>query len=346
MSKDPQGSFKTHKNYLRAIASLAGLTSTIPEGQGAALMRLAGRVPKCSSYADTPPAVVDFKQVRSSLHNAWGTELLLALAARYASEDELVRLSNNWAVVQAYYVTYHATQALAVAKGHPRPESHPKTQRLFVSLWVSRPIDLAPWSIGCGNTGFGNCPSGRTIDDTIEAWTHVDTDSRWDLYGKALRTTREGPRPHPFVDAYEQARKQKRRAARRAWKEEAEIRIESGQKPRGKRPESLPRLTDAEKRAARDGVRTYSLIDYLYRLRIKTNYEDSDMFTDGPSDTASSRQVQKDIAFIATSTLFAHELHVRQLVGRTRFTDWVNTWLQTNMPPGLNLTLAGRKALL
>jgi hypothetical protein len=44
-----------------------------------------------------------------------GTELLLSLGSEYASEDEFVRIANNWAAVQAYYVTYHAFQAAQAA---------------------------------------------------------------------------------------------------------------------------------------------------------------------------------------------------------------------------------------
>ncbi len=109
-----------------------------------ALNALASRVSASPSMATTLPESIDEDQVRRSLANAWGTELLLALSSRYATDDEFVRLANNWAVIQAYYVVYHATQALAVAKGFPRPDSHPKTQNQYLSFWVPRPLDLTP----------------------------------------------------------------------------------------------------------------------------------------------------------------------------------------------------------
>ena len=51
------------------------------------------------------------------------------------NEDELIRVSNNWSVVQSYYIIYHSTQALAGARCFPRPTSHIKTQKIFSNLW-------------------------------------------------------------------------------------------------------------------------------------------------------------------------------------------------------------------
>ena len=58
-------------------------------------------------------------QVEASLRNAWGTELLLALGGSLGADDELIRLMNNWAVVQAYYCCYHGAQALLAARSEP-----------------------------------------------------------------------------------------------------------------------------------------------------------------------------------------------------------------------------------
>lgn len=102
-----EGAFLTHANYLRAIASEAGLTLVSTEKK--ALASVAKRVSKSPSISDSASGSTDHDQVKRSLANAWGTELLLALSGRHAVDDEIVRLANNWAVVQAYYVVYHAT---------------------------------------------------------------------------------------------------------------------------------------------------------------------------------------------------------------------------------------------
>lgn len=128
MGTDPQESFKTHANYLRAFAYL------VQGGRlfGFAAGDLADRI-KASGIVTANPDIagVDLEQVMRSLSNAWGTEYLMDVAADVITDNELVALSNNWGMVQAYYAGYHAVQALAVAKKFPRPESHPKTQNLY-----------------------------------------------------------------------------------------------------------------------------------------------------------------------------------------------------------------------
>ncbi len=109
-------------------------------------------------------------RTRTSLVNVWGTELLLALGGQLASEEELLRLMNNWAVVQAYYVGYYAVQALLSARGQPRPESHPKTQAQFAALWTDRALHLPPWTLGARDGGWCNL-SSHPIDDSINPWS-------------------------------------------------------------------------------------------------------------------------------------------------------------------------------
>ena len=99
------GSFTTHANYLRALASEAGLSAIGSEARG--LASLSKRVSACPTMLNKRPVQVDKDQVRRSLTNAWGTELLLSLTGRFSLDDEVLRIANNWAVVQAYYVVYH-----------------------------------------------------------------------------------------------------------------------------------------------------------------------------------------------------------------------------------------------
>ncbi len=76
----------------------------------------------------------------------------------------------------------------------------------------------------------------------------------------------------------------------------------------------------------------FGLIHYLYRLRIKTNYVNSAMFTDGPDDESSFALVQRDLRYIAASTLLVNELHVAQLVGAAKVRKWADDWLASNAP--------------
>ncbi|MCA1709405.1 MAG: hypothetical protein LC808_41455, partial [Actinobacteria bacterium] len=146
MGTDSEGSFRAHSNYVRSFARLAGFTYDVDPVTALASLRDA-TVKSSVVTGAQKIANVDLDQVRKSLVNAWGTELLLGLAGEYASEKELVSMANNWGVVQAYYVAYHATQALAVARGAQRPDSHPKTQRMFATHWVNSAFRVPPWCL-------------------------------------------------------------------------------------------------------------------------------------------------------------------------------------------------------
>ena len=188
-------SFRSHANYLRAFAMLC----TAPYSEGATLLftrlqrQLAHLAPVIVALPSmTPPTTAQprLAQTQTSLVNAWGTEMLLALGGQLASEEELLRLMNNWAAVQAYYVGYHAIQALVSARGQPRPESHPKTQAQFAALWADRALDLPPWTLGARDGGWCNA-SSHDIDDGLNPWSGCDPVSCWSLAAKAIRTTRE-----------------------------------------------------------------------------------------------------------------------------------------------------------
>ncbi len=342
MPGDASGSFKTHAQYLRALAYLAGY-SWPSESVDRVLERLAQRVaalPMFGQLQRRPDP--DWREVRTRLSNAWGTELLLALSGVYAVEDELVRVSNSWGVVQTYYTTYHAAQALMVATGQRRPTSHPPTQKFFMSWWTERELGLAPWTLAAHADGYANLPAARVVDEGIHPWVRCDDDTCWDIAAKALRTTREDAIPEKLREA----RENKRRAVRRAWEEEEAARVAAGRRVRTMPSFRLPRLTTAEKEAATRRVRAHTLMDYLWRLRVKANYEDVAVFTEGPEDAHASAHVQRDLSNLASSTLLVHELCVRELLGRGRFLGVVDEWLRSTMPPELEVGLRQRRELL
>lgn len=321
-----EGAFLTHANYLRAIASEAGLTLVSTEKK--ALASVAKRVSKSPSISDSASGSTDHDQVKRSLANAWGTELLLALSGRHAVDDEIVRLANNWAVVQAYYVVYHATQALAVAKGFPRPDSHPKTQNQYASFWIKRPLELSPWTLGADDGGWANCPPSRSIDSSIHGWVGCSPATQLSLAAKAFRTTRDDS----VGEAVDRLRDRVRSERRKEWEAEESARLSAGKKARVRPPSRRPQLGAAERSAVAAKVPPHGLIHYLFRLRIKTNYVDSAMFTDGPQDEMSSATVQRDLRYIAGSTLLVHELHIAQLVGVTKVRRWADDWMAVNAP--------------
>lgn len=338
MADDPASRFLSHRSYVEAIAWLGG--SRLTTSNKAALKSVADRAGAAGVASDKVPASIDTDQIARSLRNAWSTELLLALPGQWADEDEFMRLSNSWGVIQAYYVGYHVTQALWAAKGNPRPQSHPKTQAIYASLWVDRPLSVGPWTLGVNHKGIRNVAAGVNIDPGIHTWSGCDSDSdAWSLATKVLRTTRG----EAVKDATSAKRDQGRNARQRAWQQEEDRRIAAGQRARRQPSFARPQLTLDEKEAVDRGIRTYTLLDYLWRLRVNANYDDAAVFVDGPSNDVDSYFLHKRVAFIASGMALLAELRIEALVGRRVFRGWADDFIGQNIPPQYELGLRLRR---
>ena len=237
---DQVGSFKTHAGYLHALSYLCGYTNFRRDPQVSAA--LAARIRAEASYQQTVVRQgFDNDQIRRSLNSAWGSELLLVISGTYAPE-ELQGVSNTWVAIQAYYACYHAIQALIVARGHPRPTTHPTTQRMFIDAWVTPPRNMPPWSLGAGNGTYLNVPQGHAINEGVHAWAALDAAVAIDVAAKAFRTTRDDS----VVEAKKNERLKKQKANRKEWFDKEVQRLAANKRARKEPPFPLPRLTAAE----------------------------------------------------------------------------------------------------
>lgn len=249
-----------------------------------------------------------------------------------------MRLANTWLAVQAYYCIYHGTQAVVVAAGHQRPTSHSKTQQHFSDVWGARDNAAAPWALLATANGPKNVPSGVEIDPDIKPLRLFESTAAWSLACKALATTRK-----KWVDdALKTARVEKRRDEKRRWETEETARILTGQRPRKAPRRALPILTPEEQDTRKKAVRPSSVMDYLYRLRLRTNYVDAAMFTEGPSEPAESIEVRKCLRILAGTTLLLCEMAVMRRVGKATFVKWMLDWKRTNAPSTVTGGLVAR----
>jgi hypothetical protein len=295
----------------------------------AVLPGLAAAVKVAGSLAPAKGAAAGTAEVERHLRSAWGTELLLEMTGAFI-DDELVGLANNWTVVQSYYAAYHAFLALLAAQGAALPAHHEGTQRAWAIFWTGRRLDLPPWALGYGPKGCLNVPAGHVVNESIHSWVGVTNKTCIDLTFKALRTTRDEHVP----EAVRRKREELRRDAQRAWRAAEEARLAVGRGPRKPQVFVLPRLTAGEQAQVRERVRARTLLDYLYRLRVKTNYEDAAMFVEGAGTTAASRAVFRALRDITAATLFVLELHVAALTGGTWLADLAAGWASDHVPSG------------
>lgn len=337
--RSPRESFLTHSNYLQAIYCL--ILGTWPYSATNLYENIAKRIASSGLIQPNLGGQFDMEQVKACLQSAWGTEVILLMTGEVFQEEESICLSNNWLAIQTYYVMYHCTQALHVAQGHLRLESHPKTQNAFRNQWVSRPGLLHPWTVGYGPSGTINLPTGVSINDSVHVWSSCEGTNIWNLFAKALKTTRHDE----ILEKMNTKRADKKRERRQCWEKEEAKRAAQGKKPRKQPKFALPRLTSQEKEKIEESTRIFTLIDYMYRLRIKTNYEDSNMFVDGPEHGYQSEQVRSAFYTIASGTLFLYEHAIKATIGRESFMGWARSWTNKNLPIGSTHGIAGRFAL-
>ncbi|WP_142395293.1 hypothetical protein [Mycobacterium avium] len=332
-SIDLTASFRSHRHYLEAFAYLAGFPYF--PGKGREVLRaLAENVitafPKSGGNRQC-----DQSTLAACLNRAWGTEVILAMSARFDSDDGFMRIANSWGCVQTYYVGYSATQALVVANGHPRPASHPKTQEQAIALWAKRQNGVPPFSFAATKgsvltkdpKAYLHGP-GRDIEVDLHSWSTCSQSNCWDMAARALRTTRE----EAVENAMKEIRQRKIREKRKAWTSTEEARLAKGKPARTMPVYKTAQLSTAEKDSCEAGVRPYGLLDYLYRLRIKGNYEDAEMFTEGPEDESSSALVAMSMVRLATASMIAHETRIAQLLGKNVVLELARAWVKKNAP--------------
>lgn len=320
-------SFRTHASYIRAFRELAlgDGRSTLEE----AITSLHATAAPLLYRASGSPSSCDRDQLLACLRRAWATARLLEHTHTLAEDSEIIRLANSWGAVQAYYVLYGAAQALMVAEGGTRPPMHEPTKRRYVDLWVSRSLQIAPWTLAAAAPGarladpdgFLGGP-GRALDFDLHPWVAWQDEEAWDIAAKSLRSTRQ----LLIDDRLVKARREKLAAKKKQWRLDREARVASGRKPVPE-PKSA-RLTIAERNTVAEGIRPVTMADYLYRLRIKANYEDVTVFSNGPSSDREATQVGADLVALASATLLVHELRIASIIGSDDLVKAMDAGLQ------------------
>ncbi len=296
--------FHTHNNYLSAIKYVASGGNM--EDSKSALEQLASKILDSGWLSEPKKGKIDFSQIHKSLNNAWGIEAIFKMENLLIKEDDLIRLSNNWCIMQAYYIFYYTTQALEVLDGYNKSKTHPQVKRNFLKLWSNKHWILSPWCISYNENGFYNLPPGVSIDDHIHSWKKVDDKTALNLFCKALRTTRE--------DFIEEALMKRR------------------QKHFKKDPSKKIRLTQKQKKQTQVRVRPTSLISYLFRLKRKTTYEQSSILAIGPENIYQSAEFRENLSFIIESTLLITEMITLKTVGKDQFFSWCKEWDKYKAP--------------
>lgn len=207
---------------------------------------------------------VDEAWIRRWLKIAWNTEYLLTVALE-STDASLLRISNQWVPIQAYYAIYSASEAAAYAIDGHSADGHAKTLRKMTEHFVK--VGLSPWNKAFeGPIGRdGKChkpvnfPTGLTFPSNLSRH-EVDPVA---MLGTCLRA-------------------------------EHSNRVREGWHASGRKKfEFDPGFT--------------GLLHFLYRLRVKSNYRDVEIFVNEAPDE-SVREFAQAVGFVVFRTLLYEEI--------------------------------------
>lgn len=278
--------FQVHKQYLAAIREFLAETykaqaQIAPLGVLESQRDLRGFRRIQRQKARNPDLV------RRYLAISWASETQLRIAR--ATERELLRYSNVWAPVHAYYAVYMALQAwFASMNLQGLVDDHSATLRTASRHVTERTLLPLPWNVGCrgtphlGEVSFLGLPDGADPNKDIELLSNPSPDTFWPRYCKMLETTRTRRLDRHFDE----------------WK----------------RQNNRKQIRAAEKRSVESRVWATTIFDFLFRLRVRANYREVASFLmSAVGEDWQSDFLQSLIRVTDLTTLLLDSLVVQQI---------------------------------
>lgn len=227
------------------------------------------------------------------LRNAWATEVLLN-APRILGSRDLIGFANLWAPVQAYYAVFEALTALAMTVGSSSPpKSHqamlqwagsrlPEANSPFVEPWTARVL-------------------GSPVAYRYEGFAGVTIEPISNLAAPRLENA-----PHLLAKALKTTRREQLDDKRESWLKACTTK--AGTKRR--------RMPIAEFNANAERFRPTTLFDLLWRLRVRSNYEEGDALLSGALGSRDAAAFHDAMSEIVAATLVTIEIYLAHLVGK------------------------------
>jgi hypothetical protein len=271
--------FLTYKRYLQhlelALTTTYGTEPALGRGVGEAVHSL--------------PAVRRIKRraLEPKLSDAVARELGMAwieeISIRVLSEIDPTKLP--WllpnAAVSSYYAIYHGARAWLAASGQPQPDTHTKVLHALGDAAAERLLFPPPWDLVCigypkaGVARFRGLPEDIILGP-LHGWqlAHSDETLRASLC-MLLRTTR----------------------ARTFEKRKADWRKQN----------KKPGVPAAIAHELAENLRPTTFFDFLWRLRVRSDYRDIDAFIPGGRQPYHAVDIQQALTTIVSATLALFE---------------------------------------
>lgn len=308
-------SFRTYLNYLRAL----DIDIRHRYGEGSDLYsRLAEVMQHQTSYRQIRSRTCDRRAIEKALRSAWATEVVI-LQSVVSRRQEVVAGANLWSTVQSYYAVYHAAQAFFEASGWwSPPNTHSGTLKLLSEVALKRQYLPPPWDAWCDGPMRGLAYGGlaaaasASTPNSLSA-PYADCCPEW--VAMILRTTRE----------------RKIKEAKEQW-------IRVNKKSDGSRYQIVP---SNRQESVLKNVAPTTLFDFLYRLRVRSNYKDADAFVLSDEATKDAVEFSTALTTVLQGTLFVLEVGIVKSVGKAWF-DEVAQGFRTAVGPASRQALGSR----
>jgi hypothetical protein len=291
--EDARHGFTTYKNYLLSLNYLMSLIyPDYPE-----ILAKLKNVQRNSN--------VDIGRVRDLLLNSWNSEVLLNFPGLL--KNDFLKFSNHWSPVQSYYSIYLALRALIIAKNFDARGDHTTTLQVVVSNFIKGEKLLPlPWGLLLDNQGFQNLPedvSPRQINPLENPYYFRSDQNRLcDSLCLFLKTTRKRVIEEKCQD----------------WK---------GKHPTRKGPRK--RLPAGQRKKIVQKTKAISTFDCFYRLRIRSNYKDVDIFILG-SSAPETKYYFDALCNITDKTLFVIETYLYRYLGKKNMEQTISEYQQAD----------------
>jgi hypothetical protein len=212
------------------------------------------------------------------------------------AHPDVAPFANFWLPVQAYYAVHGVGLATLAAIGQPSPKEHSGFRSAFsVSLakYFPYPLGMACHG-GPEANDFGYSGVGLSANDVREQSNLAVPclENAETLVGKSLCTTRE----RLLHDRLDQARRQK---------------VTKGRRRRA--------LRMGERQAITDRVPATTVCDFLYRMRVRANYDDPEMYLTSRDYADQAVSHYADLLFVTELVVECLGTLIERKIGRETF---------------------------
>jgi hypothetical protein len=233
---------------------------------------------------------INSDEIRKPLFRGWLTWKAMKRLP-ICDNPELAATANFWLPVQAYY----ALHGIGLAATYSLTSEKPTKHEHFLSTFSNQIVHLLPFPLNLRCSGNPVTDRSLKIENVDLAVSNLralnqlsdPTFYAEELAAKALLTTR------------------KRNFEERCARERAKHRIR--------------RLNSTRKEKIGDSLRPTSVLDLFYRLRIRTNYDDPDMYVYGQETAGDAKERYNDLLNLTEHTISVLQPIIARKIGRDEF---------------------------